>query len=404
MPAFVAISDNEKKWLKKLLEEKFQLEISDSYSCKQLSECIAEQFDLKINYNTLRRFFNIVATPSQPSSFSVNVLAKSIGFIDFQDFRKYVYKFDKDILNEIIIQGFEQKQIDHRLVMELIADLKSPNWQEIYQLKNIVDLCVQIGDFVLLKKIVHLPFDPYAEEFQEKYTLCFQSIYFEAKGKNELVNSFVLQNIGSSEILQRILLQVYISEDQLSGFWGNWLEAASVDLVSDMLVFKNVLLCQKKFQENQMEEAQKHLILAKNAIKKSPQSVHPILLGRAAAWEIILHKPHSQSPLYFQEINSSFGKACYFVFYFRLLSLYNKQRIQDGVLEQINLEQFPLKLGAFDKKILSKFNLTTALYFHAISNKPMAKTCFMKIDERRLDVWENNWFYENFVDLSEIYS
>jgi hypothetical protein len=218
MPASIPVTSIEKKWLKKIIEEKFQIEISDSYSCKLLSELLLKNLDLKINYNTIRRIFEVVKSNNNPSVFSLNLLSKSIDFKDFENFKKYIYKFDKDIFNELIHLSYESKNINHQAMMEFVKDLTSPNWEQAYQLKNVIDLCIQIQDINFLKQALHLKYNNENEDFLEKFSVCFQSLYFESKNKNVFVNNFILQNIATSEILQRILLQVYISEDYLNDF------------------------------------------------------------------------------------------------------------------------------------------------------------------------------------------
>jgi hypothetical protein len=403
MPASVLVTIKEKNWLKKILEEKFQQEISDSYSCIRLSNLISEKLNLEINYNTIRRIFDVVKTKNNPSVYSLNLLSKSIDFNDFEDFKKYIYKFDNDIFNELIHLSYERKKIDHQMMMEFVNELTSPNWEQIYQLKNIIDLCIQIQDFNFLKQVLHLQFNIKNEDFSEKFAVCFQVLYFEAKNKNLSVNNFILQNIATSEILQRILLQIYVSEDYLNDFWGDWLEAASVDLVYDMEVFRNILLCQKNFNLKLFDEAKELLTKAKNAVIISKQKIHPILLGRIAAWDIILNANYQNPPLYFNQINNSFDQVCYFVFYYRLINIYQKIEIQKGLLASIDLKELPTTLGAFDKKLLNKFYLTSSLYYHHLAEFEKAKTALLKVDENRLDVWEIDWFDNNFKILNKIY-
>ncbi len=403
MPASIIVTTIETKWLKKLIEKKYQLDISDSYSCKKLSEILSQKLNLEINYNTIRRIFNVVQSNNNPSNYSLNILAKSIDFKDFEDFKKYIYKFDKDIFNELILSSFGQKQIQHLMLMKYLKDFTSPNWQEIYQLKTLIDLCIQLQDFDFLNQIIHLDYNENNEEFLEKFTVCFQKLYFESKNKNKALHNFILQNISTSEILQRILLQVYISENYLNDFWGDWLEEASIDLVYDMEVFKCILLCQKKYNNNQITKAKELLQKAKNAVAKANQYLHPILLGRIAAWEIILNLRIDTPPLYFDCLTTSFEKSCYFIFYNRLLLVYNKE-FHRGIVESIDLKSLPLMLGAFDKKLLNKFYLSSALYYHHISAHEKAKLALQNVDENRLDVWELDWFYKNFKMLREIYN
>ena len=194
MPASILVATKEKKWLKKIIEEKFQLDITDSYSCKRLSELLSKDLNLEINYNTIRRIFEVVKTKNNPSIYSLNLLSKSIDFKDFEAFKKYIYKFDNDIFNEFIHLSLERKKIDHQLMMEFAKELTTPTWEQIYQLKNIIDLCIQIQDFYFLKQVIHLNYDIKNEEFLEKFTVCFQKLYFETKNKNSAVNNFILQH------------------------------------------------------------------------------------------------------------------------------------------------------------------------------------------------------------------
>ena len=195
-----------------------------------------------------------------------------------------------------------------------------------------------------------------------------------------------------------------MSEEYLNDFWGDWLEAASVDLVYDMEVFRNILLCQKKFNLNLFDEAKELHLKAKNDILKVEQNLHPILLGRIAAWERILNSSTQDPPLYLNQIASCFDKACYFVFYYRLINVYQKVDFKKGMIVSIDLNNLPTNLGAFDKRLLNKFYLTSALYYHHASEFEKAKLTLLKFDENRLDVWEIDWFDNNFKILSEIYN
>ena len=83
--------------------------------------------------------------------------------------------------------------------------------------------------------------------------------------------------------------------------------------------------------------------------------------------------------------------------------VYNKE-FHRGIVESIDLKSLPLMLGAFDKKLLNKFYLSSALYYHHISAHEKAKLALQNVDENRLDVWELDWFYKNFKMLREIYN
>ena len=401
MPSNIIISKNEKNWLKKLLEERFQIIINNSYSCKQLSILLLKKNNLMLSYNTLRRLFDIVESKSKPSEYTLNILANCVGFLSYSDFKKYVNKFDTDIINELIITFYEQKKIDESLVMPYFEDYISPSWQEVYQLKNVIDLCIKTSHYSCLKKIIDIKFDPNTEEFLEKFTVCFQELYFEAEKGNKKLNQFILNNIPNSEILQRILLQVYIRENLLHDFWGLWLESATLQLVEDMPVFKNTLLCQKLFEKNELNQAKIHLKKAKDFFRKTTHPIHPILIGRMAAWDVILKGNVKFAEAELGKIETLFEKICFLVFYYRLLFTYNENNKHLDLIETITQRKLHISLGAFDKKIVNKYFLILAFHYHAKNNIEKSKASFDEIDALRLDAWESDWFIEKYNFLSK---
>ena len=84
--------------------------------------------------------------------------------------------------------------------------------------------------------------------------------------------------------------------------------------------------------------------------------------------------------------------------------MYHKNDFQKGIMESIDLNKLPPNLGAFDKRLLNKFYLTSALYYHHLSEFEKAKSDLLKFDQNRLDVWEVNWFDKKFKILNEIYN
>jgi len=403
MPAYITISSKEKNWLKTLLEEQFEMTINNSFACKQLSTLISKKNRVLVSYNTLRRLFEIVHSKSKPSEYTLNLLANCVGFLSYSDFKKYVNKFDTDIINELIITFYEQKKIDESLVMPHFEDFISPSWQEIHQLKNVIDLCIKISNFSCLKKIIGIKFNPQTEEFLEKFTVCFQSLYFESENRNKKLNQFILNNIPTSEILQRILLQVYIRENLLHDFWGRWLENATLYLVEDMSVFKNTLLCQKMFEKNELNQARLHLKKAKDFFKKTTCEIHPILIGRIAAWEIILRGNVKFAETVSANIETTFGKICFIIFYYRLLYTYSKNIKHLDLIETIAIRKIPLALGAFDKKIVNKYFLILAFHNHSKNLIEKSRASFKEVDPLRLDSWESDWFLKKYDYLSKRY-
>lgn len=107
------------------------------------------------------------------------------------------------ILNRLKIQQ------DDELILRIVNDFQLETWDEVYQLKSIVDMCIEVGNFELLTSIFQTDFDLLHEEITWKLYVTFQSIFIQSKQGNEGVIDFVIHLLPENEMAQRILLQLY---------------------------------------------------------------------------------------------------------------------------------------------------------------------------------------------------
>ena len=87
MPASVPISFHEKKWLVKIIQDVYGIQVIDAYSCQKLSEELERKAKISISYNTLRRLFGIIKGPTNASRFTLDSLCKGMGYTDFTAFQ-----------------------------------------------------------------------------------------------------------------------------------------------------------------------------------------------------------------------------------------------------------------------------------------------------------------------------
>ena len=404
MPASIPVTPHEKQWLKKLIEEQCLISITDSFSCKQLSALLKKKHSVAISYNTIRRLFNIVPAADRASLFTLNTIVQAIGFTSFDTFKIYITAFDFAAFNEMLMLSLLNKKADHKKILDGISMLAITNWEEAYLIKSIVDLCIQLDDYTLLKKIINTPFRIEEIGVQQRIFISFQQLYIETANGNKKMNAFVLKHIPGSILLQKILLQTYVLEQMLTGFWGKWLSAADTTLIEDMPVFKNILLCQKAFMQSDMATAKAHLVKTKSALRNKNIFIHPILLGRIAAWEMLLNKNKKALVNYYHPLGSEFDKAYFLVFYCRLIWTFADATTAVDLIESVDTSKFHLITNVFENQIMSKFFITLAAQFHLKLQTAEVKKALIRVNENRLDTFKDtNWYRSKYFQLKNEY-
>jgi tetratricopeptide (TPR) repeat protein len=405
IPASIPISPHEKQWLKKIIEEQYQLQLTDSFNCKKLSVILESKFGLSVSYNTFRRLFNVVPAPDYCTSlFTLNSICTAIGFANFNAFKKHIVAFDFAAFNEVLMVSLFKRKADHNKITAGISTISASNWEEAFLIKSVVDLCIQLNDYVLLKKVIDIPFQINQEAVHQRIFISFQNIYIESANGNKKMIAFVLKHIRANIVLQKILLQTYVLEQLLSGFWGKWLAAADCNLIDDMPVFSNILLCQKAFMEKDLPTSIDHFKKTINALKIKDVFIHPILLGRVAAWEMILNQNDSSLYKYYSGLKKEFDQVYFLVFYCRLIWTYRDEKIQIDLIESIDISKFPLIFNVFDSQIVSKFYVTLSVHFHQIKDTQKAMKALQKANDLRLDTEnDTNWYFAKYHELKKIY-
>ena len=360
MPASIPLTSHEKKWLIKIIQEVYGIQILDAYSCQKLSDELLSRARISISYNTIRRLFGIIKGPTQASRFTLDSLCKGLGYADFGAFKQAVNQFEKDFFNEMLILNRLDKRKDDAIILGIAQQFQMKNWDEVYQFKSIIDLCLEVENFDLLTQIFGLKFDTKDQDVTWRLYVSLQSIYVHSCQKNERVIAYVEELLRTNELAQRILLQLFVEEECLQGYYGRWLRATSEDLVEDMVVFKNSMLCQMAFENKEIDTAKKHLFIAKQAFK---DHMHPNLRGRIAAWDYILHGNCQTSVDYYTGLIEFTEKLSFLVFFYRLLEVYHQDLLGFDYIETFIVDDLLINFSFPEKHNLNKMYLLKARYF-----------------------------------------
>ena len=379
MPKSIPISNKKVAWLKTALESKFGLKIEDTHSCIKLSDLIFETSKVSINYNTLRRLFEIVPNQNAPSLYTLNQLSKVLGFTDFQNLQTINEKLDKDFIHETLHIFKISKNIDDDLLQDIIDQLIIESWESVYQLSTLIELLIHHKKLENLTYFLSFEFDEKDWDKIFKYYIAFQQIHLEAKVNNEYVIHFIANQINQSKILQIILLQLYVEEVELNGYFGKWISSCTNYLTSDMDVFLQCIKVQMAFQNKDFTQA--HSILTKI---NSTETInfHPILLGRISAWNYLLKNDDSKFGEYVNRFSNPTSGLSVITFFYRLILEYGSinQFISLDHIEKFPINDINFNLLDFNKKAeIELYYLLLAKYYFEKNEIELSNENFQKV-------------------------
>ncbi|MEN9386913.1 MAG: hypothetical protein RLZZ185_1654 [Bacteroidota bacterium] len=363
MPASIPISSNEKKWFLKLIHEVYGFQIVDSYACQRLSEELLSRSKISISYNTIRRLFGIIKGSNQASRFTLDCISKSLGYSDFSHFQVAVNQLEIDYVNQLLILNRLKKRKDYEIILRIVQDFQFSNSDEIYQLKSIIDLCIDIENYELLEGIFNLEFNLKNEDLVWKLYVSFQSIFIQCKLGNPKMISFIGGLMSTNETAQRVLLQLFVDEDALNTYYGDWIELASIDLVDDMEMFKSLMLIQRAILNKQTGIALSLLERCNLLLSTNEIDFHPILKGRLAAWNYLLLGHKSLFLDIFEELKTVPDQLFCLVFFYRLLVDFEADITEIDLIERFSFDDRMISSHFTQKENLNIYYLLRARYF-----------------------------------------
>ncbi len=401
MPAPINISIEEKKWIKTYLKDIYEIEVKDNYDCKKLYELINERNNIYISLTTLRRFFNLIPDNGFRSLYSMNQLAMAIGFENYQKFKSYVHRFDINLINQNIQLYSLDTNTYRAQILSTLKNLSFNQWEETFQMLSIISLAIKNKDEYVLNFILKEQ-DDRTSEFNEKQIIATQEFYFEARKGNEFVINFIKKNVTTSTFLQVNLLQCYVDEYNLNGFFGAWLSVDFKKSVPDLLIFKTLLLCQLNFVNAEIQTAQQLFKKVSDLKEKANFNLHPILNARICAWNVIFYNDYTHISDYYKKLKNPFEIADFTVILSRLLWEFHSDNYIE-ILNQVVIDAFPLHKNYFEKGRYNILLLTLAINYFKQNEYQKATKYFTLFDKSLIgfDI-TNLTFYTQWIEKFEV--
>ena len=194
-----------------------------TYDTQLLAEDIKLKIKTPINYNTLRRFFKIVRSDTQPSIFTVNALSNYIGFTDWDTFCYKTQVNEQNQLFDILLVFKHTQKIDEQLVSKL-AEKYGHQTQFHYFLREVISLAYQTKNYLFFKNIFKLKiaFDiKVTSQVNIYYTVHSIALFVR---KNKILQDIAINDYSKLGIKENYYVEYFVDVEQINGYYGKVLD------------------------------------------------------------------------------------------------------------------------------------------------------------------------------------
>jgi hypothetical protein len=225
------IQEEEHIKLRSLMQFTFGRTILNTNDCHELSKDIFKKIKINISTDTCRRFFGIIISKNQPSIYTLDALAKYIGFEGYHDF--------------INSQALNEKQIYLSLIMACCSKRMKPH-QALDILKNTAPT---IEYYSILQQLIYV-----AQSQKDK--IFFKNFFIEQKGFNSIEDFKyeiyqTIQLLGkiveNNTWIQQIAIKNYHGLNEPFDYFSEWYVA--IDHPYYDLLLENYRLTHKRSAE-----------------------------------------------------------------------------------------------------------------------------------------------------------
>ena len=288
--------------LRKRTIENSGLTMTSLGHCIQLSNYILEKHDAFISYNTLRRFFGVIANETKPSALTLDILSRFNGYKNYMHFSR-LFKYDNQwkLQNDI----YEiMNHSDNRIFIEEIE-------KKINKTSDFVSILVQVVRELLLEKRFDDVIGILSIEQLEISNISYDEAINVANGIGSLLRTKNIEEKTLIKLLhvanyRSLVFSVFVDYSHLNGYYSR-----------QVSLLKNIIIEKETEAFSQCIE-NLHLYLKLKPIKNKSIPIknefHPILKSRIISQELLKATKNTALILesFYQEISASSLKIEHF--------------------------------------------------------------------------------------------
>ncbi len=244
--------------LQSLVSFVFGKKILNSTDCTELSQSIFEKVKSAISSDTLRRFFDLIETKTQPSLFTMEILSKYVGFAGYYDFVDSVVLAGKYHLNKQILDCVSDEKLPFQVLEALQKAQPSSDYYSILQ--QLILLAHQREDSLFFERIFvnqsGFEWNPFY-----KYEI-YQTIQLLGKlvERNDWLQEIALKNYVGLPFFFDYFVEWYVAEDKL--YYLKMLEEYSRVHInnSEKQLFYHCILAIASYRKNEIPKFHSHYL------------------------------------------------------------------------------------------------------------------------------------------------
>ena len=288
--------------LRKRTIENSGLTMTSLGHCIQLSNYILEKHDAFISYNTLRRFFGVIANETKPSALTLDILSRFNGYKNYMHF-SILFKYD----NQWKLQNDIYEIMSHSDTSIFIEEIE----KKINKTSDFVSILVQVVRELILEKRYNDVIGILSLKQLQINNISYDEAINIANGIGNLLRTKNIEEKTLIKLLKvanyrSLVFSVFVDYSHLNGYYSK-----QIKILKNMKVEEDTMVFSKCIENL-------HLYLNLKPIKYKTFSVknefHPILKSRVISQELL--KITQNTPLllesFYQEISTSSLKIEHF--------------------------------------------------------------------------------------------
>jgi hypothetical protein len=330
----------------------------------------------------------------------MDLLAKVTGYRTWDDFVKALQNRDNErflIKNHLLsLHGV----YDLAWIRKFVQCKVTIDWQDSFQLKSLVQGALLNGDSALLFELTNLLQYSDDDLSLQRLYMSFEPIVLNAIDSGPEFWSWVGDILLERPTLRKVLLEFYVHEAALDGYYGYWLNLNYSEMTEEFLVFRMLLNGQNAFAKR-LDVSDFREQIGQILLTKRWCQFHPIIKGRIAAWAAIFNLSNSKTHLdIFESCKTWYDKAAFTTFFYRLYWTFER----DGKFLGWNWEGVVEKIGLLNTFEFSQWNnylLMQAQMCHLDNDIVQCSENLDMVDPHLFALDNYDWFQAVYKDCKQ---
>ncbi len=355
MPKPIYLSNFQLDYIRVQLQRISAKTILDASDCKYLAKFLETNRKVFLSESTLKRLFGIVSSNNSASLYTLNLIAKALGFKDWSKLCFSLLDNSFEEINHVLLHNFTNDHLIKTTSFLKSKSLKISSWAEAYQHYIYVTHLIKSRNWEGISDLLSCEINSNDVQQYDYFMFVFQPFcLYSYNGDLELIE-FIKSKLKSSENARKYILTGQVFDEKLNLYYGQWVQEIADNTSLEFYPFIKLMLCQKHFMNNEIFNAKNNFNAVKEFALKN--QLHPILNGRMAAWDFILN--NSEDTLNNVLLNNidELSKIEIMQFASRLVWQYLDKSIIFKQFEDIKLSEVNLTNSFYQKGRLDCYNL-----------------------------------------------